>query len=68
MSWPFQIAYEGDFRSLCTVTFGQKVDFLIVTRVSARDYTVHIINECLSYKFHQYSILNGHIKVKSVEY
>ena len=24
--WPFQIAYEGDFRSLCTVTFGQKVD------------------------------------------
>jgi hypothetical protein len=28
MSWPFQIAYEGDFRSLCTVTFGQKVDFL----------------------------------------
>ena len=28
MYWPFQIAYEGDFRSLCTVTFGQKVDFL----------------------------------------
>ena len=25
----FQVAYEGDFRSLCTVTFGQKVDFLI---------------------------------------
>ena len=24
----FQIAYEGDFRSLCTVTFWQKVDFL----------------------------------------
>ena len=24
----FQIAYEGDFWSLCTVTFGQKVDFL----------------------------------------
>ena len=21
MSWPFQIAYEGDFWSLCTVTF-----------------------------------------------
>ena len=28
MPWPFQIAYEGDFRSLCTVTFGQKVGFL----------------------------------------
>ena len=29
----FQIAYEGDFRSLCicTVTFWQKVDFLIST-------------------------------------
>ena len=26
---PFQISYEGDFRSLCTVTFWQKVDFLI---------------------------------------
>ena len=25
----FQIAYEGDFRSLYTVTFWQKVDFLI---------------------------------------
>ena len=25
----FQIAYEGDFGSLCTVTFWQKVDFLI---------------------------------------
>ena len=25
----FQIAYEGDFRSLFTVTFWQKVDFLI---------------------------------------
>ena len=25
----FQIAYEGDFRSLCAVTFQQKVDFLI---------------------------------------
>ena len=25
-----QIAYEGDFRSLFTVTFSQKVDFLII--------------------------------------
>ena len=25
----FQIVYEGDFWSLCTVTFWQKVDFLI---------------------------------------
>ena len=25
----FQISYEGDFWSLCTVTFSQKVDFLI---------------------------------------
>ena len=25
----FYIAYEGNFRSLCTVTFWQKVDFLI---------------------------------------
>ena len=29
MSWPFQIAYEGDFRSLCSVIFLQKVDLLI---------------------------------------
>ena len=46
MSWPFQIAYEGDFRSLCSVIFGQKVDFLnsntCLTRVSARDYTVYV--------------------------
>ena len=26
---PLQIAYEGDFWALCTVTFQQKVDFLI---------------------------------------
>ena len=25
----FHIAYEGDFKSLCTVIFGQKVDFPI---------------------------------------
>ena len=25
----FQIAYEGDFRSLCTVIFCQKIDSLI---------------------------------------
>ena len=29
---------------------------------------LHIINECLSYKFHPYSILTGHIKVESVAY
>ena len=29
---------------------------------------LHIINECLSYKFHPYSILTGHTKVESVVY
>jgi hypothetical protein len=29
---------------------------------------LHIINECLSYKFHPYSILTGHTKVESVAY
>ena len=29
---------------------------------------LHIINECLSYKFHLYSILTGHTKVESVAY
>ena len=33
----FQIAYEGDFRSLCTVTFWRKVDLM---HVRTRDYTV----------------------------
>ena len=28
MQGHFRIAYEDDFRSLCTVTFLQKVDFL----------------------------------------
>ena len=43
MSWPFQIAYEGYFWSLCTVTFGQEVDFLNsnTCTVSARDYMVY---------------------------
>ena len=30
--------------------------------------SVHIINECLSYKFHPYSILTGHTKFESVAY
>ena len=47
----FQIAYEGDFRSLCTVTFWQKTDLLIskpalVTRISTRDST--IVPNCAS--------------------
>ena len=29
---------------------------------------LHIINECLSFKFHPYSILTGHSKVESVAY
>ena len=29
---------------------------------------LHIINECLSYRFHPYSILTGHTKVESVAY
>ena len=29
---------------------------------------LHIIIECLSYKFHPYSILTGHTKVESVAY
>ena len=29
---------------------------------------LHIINECLSYKFHPYAILTGHTKVESVAY
>ena len=29
---------------------------------------LHIIYECLSYKFHPYSILTGHAKVESVAY
>jgi hypothetical protein len=29
---------------------------------------LHIINECLSCKFHPYSILTGHTKVESVAY
>ena len=29
---------------------------------------LHIIDECLSYRFHPYSILTGHTKVESVAY
>ena len=29
---------------------------------------LHIINECLSYKFHPYSIMTGHTKVEPVAY
>ena len=39
----FQIAYEGDSQLLCTLTFWQKVDFLIrliVMCVRPRNYTV----------------------------
>ena len=36
----FQIAYEGDFWSLCDLTFWQKVDFLISdTRKNSRLYS-----------------------------
>ena len=31
-------------------------------------YNLHIINECLSFKFHPYSILTGYTKVESVAY
>ena len=36
----FQIAYEGDFWSLCMVTFWHKVDFQLVTQIRTRNYTV----------------------------
>ena len=29
---------------------------------------LYMINKCLSYKFHPYSILTGHTKVESVAY
>ena len=38
--WLFQIAYEGDFWCLCTVTFWQKNISELVMRISTRDSTV----------------------------
>ena len=43
----FQIAYEGDFQSLCTVTFcfDKKLIFKLVMRIRTRDYTVRGIQK-----------------------
>ena len=47
-----------------------KMTFFAHGGISIKLFVVylHIINECLSYKFHPYSILTGHTKVKSVAY
>ena len=47
-----------------------KMSFFAHGGISIKLYVVylHIINECLSYKFHPYSILTGHTKVESVAY
>ena len=43
----FQIAYEGDFWYLCTVTFSQKVDLLICNDVSTHNSIVSAWSEKL---------------------
>ena len=47
-----------------------KMTFFTHGGISIKIFVVylHSINECLSYKFHPYSILTGHTKVKSVAY
>ena len=47
-----------------------KMTFFAHGGISIKLFVVylHIINECLSYKFHPYSILTGHTKVESVAY
>ena len=64
MSWPFQIAYEGDFRSLCTVTFGQKVDFVSarLSMKTALNNNQIFKNPCISLKvvvIHYFSYIVG---------
>ena len=43
-----------------------KMSFFAHGGISIKLFVVylHIINECLSYKFHPYSILTGHTKVE----
>ena len=45
-----------------------KMTFFVHGGISIKLFVVylHIINECLTYKFHPYSILTGHTKVESV--
>ena len=47
-----------------------KMTFFAHGGISIKLFVVYlrIINECLSYKFHPYSILTGHTKVESVAY
>ena len=47
-----------------------KMTFFAHGGISIKLFVVylHIINECLSYKFHPYSILTGHMKGESVAY
>ena len=47
-----------------------KMTFFVHGGISIKLFVVYlnIINECLSYKFHPYSILTGHTKVESVAY
>ena len=47
----FQIAYEGDFRPLCTVTFRQKVDFLIS---NVRYYNGNIMKQTNYFRYMTY--------------
>ena len=48
----------------------KKNTFFAHGEISIKHFVVylHIINECLSYKFNPYSILTGHTKVESVAY
>ena len=52
------------------VTNSVKMTFFAHGGISIKLFVVylHIINECLSYKFHPFSILTGHTKVESVAY
>ena len=47
-----------------------KMAFFVHGGISIKLFVVYllILNECLSYKFHPYSILTGHTKVESVAY
>ena len=63
----FQIAYEGDFWSLCTVTFWKKVDFLISNaHKNSRLYgQVAVLNSNTSLGTFWVSHKNNHYKRKN---
>ena len=62
--WIYYIEKQRIMNSVIKITFfahgGISIKLFVVY--------LHIINECLSYKFHPYSILTGHTKVESVAY